>query len=123
DESVEVDVWIASPWSGSEASERAAAAAQDLAALASHVIATPETSAARSGQSPDHDARFLGPMSGHEEFAARHALIGVDVNAPYERTEAMLSVARELVADQLSAGVEQTRIALYLAPGFVNLGI
>lgn len=123
DESALVDLWIDSPWSSDEALARARDAASTLTPMASGITVRAETAGAREGRSPDHDARFLGPMTGHEEFASRYALVGVDVNAPYACLEGLLEAARELVADQLAAGVRHTRIALYLAPDFVNLGV
>jgi hypothetical protein len=54
---------------------------------------------------------------------ARARLAGIDVNAPYEAASSLLSLAQRLVAAQTAAGVAETRIAFYLAPDFVNLGV
>jgi FAD/FMN-containing dehydrogenase len=111
----EADVWITSPVSSEEALARAAAAARDLDALAIRGVDT--TSEPRSA------SRFMEPADGHDRLRARAALIGLDVNAPYASTALLLDVARELALEQRARGVPETRIALYLAPGFVNLGV
>lgn len=120
----ELDAWIVSPASAREADERATDAAAALGALgARDVHLRPESAEARAGLASADDERYAGPVGGHDAFSARAVLLGVDVNAPYASVPELLRIARELVADQQAHGIAQTRIALYLAPDFVNLGI
>jgi hypothetical protein len=47
----------------------------------------------------------------------------MDVNAAYEDVEALLSLADDQAQDALNLSASMIRTALYLAPGFVNLGM
>ena len=71
----------------------------------------------------DDVARFLGPADGPAAFRARGALVGHDVNAPYASAGALVEIATALAQEQRRRGVPHTRVALYLAPGFVNVGV
>lgn len=120
----DADLWIQSPLSAEEARARAdVVAARIRDTLAVTVTIAPETETARQGRSPAYDERWQGPSAGHRAFAERAALIGLDVNAPYEAAPSLLRIAEAQLAEAVAHPVPQARIALYLAPGFVNLGL
>ena len=119
-----LDAWIVSSWSAREAVERAVEAARRLtAAGVTMVTSAAESGAARAGRSPDYDARWNPEAGGLAAFCARARLAGLDVNAPWSALTETLALARALVAAQGAAGVAQVRLALYLAPDFVNIGV
>jgi FAD/FMN-containing dehydrogenase len=120
----DVDVWVVSPVSATEARARAEAAVRALESIGARDVAlTAETDAARGGRSPEYDARFLGPGDGHAAFRARGALVGLDVNTPYASADALVAIATDLATEQRRRGVPHTRVALYLAPELVNVGV
>ncbi len=119
-----LDVWVISAFSAREAVERAVEVQRRLNAAGARIDAcTAESAAARAGRSPDYDARWTGPLDGLDPFLARARLRGLDVNAPYEAFPALLDAAEALLAAQRGAGVPESRLAWYLAPDFINLGV
>ncbi len=118
-----VDVWVVSAFSPREAAERAVEVARRLGEAGVTVGApAAETAAARAGRSPDYDDRWNGPLDGLGDFLARASLRGVDVNAPWSAASPVLQTLEDLVAAQSNAGVSESRLAIYAAPDFVNLG-
>ena len=77
----------------------------------------------RAGEEAEGDPRWQGPVGFHTEFRERETLVGMDVNAAYEDVEALLSLADDQAQDALKLSASMIRTALYLAPGFVNLGM
>jgi hypothetical protein len=77
----------------------------------------------RAGEETEADPRWQGPVGSHTEFQRREVLVGMDVNAAYDDVEALLLLANEQALDALSLSASMIRTALYLAPGFVNLGM
>jgi FAD/FMN-containing dehydrogenase len=122
-EAWELDVWVVSEFSPDEALLRAERVSSNLVQAGATVRAPlPETAAARRGLSPDYDARWNGPINGLEGFLARASLRGIDVNAPWSAADAVLTVLERLVQAHGAAGLSESRLALYAAPDFVNLG-
>lgn len=118
-----LDLWIASSFSAREAAERAVEVGRRLAELGvSTAPPVAESAAARAGRSPDYDERWNGPLDGLGDFLARASLRGVDVNAPWSAACPVLQVLEDLVDAQRRAGVTESRLAVYAAPDFVNLG-
>ena len=119
-----VDAWIVSDWAAREAAERAVEASRRLVAAGlTGQVSVAESAAARGGRSPDYDARWNPEAGGLAAFTARARLAGLDVNAPWSAMTQTLALARALVAAQVAAGIAETRLALYLAPDFVNIGV
>ncbi len=118
-----LDAWIVSSWSAREVAQRALEAWRRLSAAGlTGVVSVAESAAARTGRAPDYDARWNPEAGGLAAFSARARLAGLDVNAPWAAFPQTLALARGLFAAQVAAGVE-TRLALYLAPDFVNIGV
>jgi FAD/FMN-containing dehydrogenase len=119
----EVELWVASPWSSEEALARAAAVAAAVSGLQG-IRQTVEDAEARSGRGPLYEATWQGPASALRAYRASHALLGMDVNADWSMLEALLASADdELDAQDDLSGLVGRRAALYLAPGFLNLGL
>ena len=108
-----VDLWVVSPFSAKEAAFRAVEVSRLLGEAG---VGALEARAESTGT-------WAGDAEEHAAFAARARLAGIDVNAPYEAAPELSAVAERLVAAQRQAGVAETRIAWYLAPDFVNLGV
>lgn len=125
EEDLAVDVWVRSPVSQAEADWRADWAAQSvLAATGVALKPVPFGDDARRGEGPGYEDRYSGPMGAHAAFAERAALVGMDVNAPWSKAEALVRLAIAIVAEQRATpGVIATRLALYVAPDFLNLGL
>ncbi len=119
-----LDLWVVSSFSAQEAGVRAAEVERRLieagALISRRVVESPR---ARDGVGPDYDARWAGPIDGLAAFAARGRLRGLDVNAAYECVPDLLLAAEAMLAAQRVAGVPESRLAWYLAPDFVNLGV
>ncbi len=77
----------------------------------------------RAGKEDEVNPRWQGPMDFHDVFQQRDVLVGMDVNAAYEDIEALLSLANDQTKDAMALSASMIRTALYLAPGFVNLGL
>jgi len=124
DPTFNVDVWVISRWSPDESIDRAKGVAHRLfKAFGKRATVTPESEAAREGQSPDYDARWQGP-EGSLAFMTEHFhLAGMDVNAPYSLGPQLIAIANEVTAEQRARGAFQVRTALYMGPEFLNLGL
>lgn len=119
-----LDTWVGSTWSPREAAERAVEVGRRLAGAGAEGLSSrAEGARARAGLSPEYDARWSNEAGGLAAFTARARIAGLDINAPWDTLDRVLPLAEALVAAQLAAGVAETRLALYLAPDFVNLGV
>ncbi|GDX79188.1 hypothetical protein LBMAG42_09990 [Deltaproteobacteria bacterium] len=119
-----LDVWVISAFSAREAAERAVEVERRLVEAGAMVESrAAESARARAGKSPEYDARWTGPLGGLDLFTARARMRGLDVNAAYEAFDALLPAAEALVEAQRAAGVPESRLAWYLAPDFVNVGV
>ncbi len=123
-EGYSLDMWVISAFSAREAAERAVEVERRLVDAGARVGGTAaESAGARAGKSPDYDARWTGPLGGMQAFRERARMRGLDVNAAYEAFDVLLKTAEALVEAQGAAGVPESRLAWYLAPDFVNLGV
>lgn len=119
-----LDVWVISAFSAREAAERAVEVERRLVEAGARVESrAAESARARGGKSPEYDARWTGRLGGLDLFTARARMRGLDVNAAYEAFDVLLPAAEALIAAQRAAGVPESRLAWYLAPDFVNLGV
>lgn len=119
----QVDVFVHGPGGPEEAASRAERLAGRLREVAREVRWTAESEAARRGEAPDHDARWVGPIGGHAVFREQAHLVGLDVNAPHGIHEDLSPLADAVAEDQLAAGALGVRTAWYLSPDLVNLGM
>ncbi len=67
-------------------------------------------------------SRFRGPVDGLEHLFRTEHLAAVDVIVPYPALADCLAAAETVMAEARELGAH-ARTALYLAPGFVNLGL
>ena len=119
-----LDVAVVSSFSAREAAERALELTRRLGAAGVWGVSMrAESGAARAGKDPDHAARWTQEAGGLDAFRARARIAGLDVNTAWDTLPPVLALAQQLVTAQLGAGVPETRLALYLAPDFVNLGV
>lgn len=120
-----VDVWVRSPFSATEAATRAEAVVASVhGATGVSLQPVPFGEDGRRAEGPGYEDRYSGPMGAHAAFMERAALVGMDVNAPWSTAEAMVDLATAIVAEQRATpGVLATRLALYVAPDFLNLGL
>ena len=120
-----VDAWATSPWSPAEAAARAEHARAELHRATGATFRVEAHDAHdRAGRGPRYEARWSGPMGAHAAFAERAALLGLDVNAPWPGVAALIETATDLYeAKRRSPHVLAARMALYLAPDFLNLGL
>lgn len=119
-----LDTWIRSRWSAAEADERAERVASNIRAeLGVTATVTPESEAARRGESPDYDLPWPGPEGSLAMMTEHFHLVGMDVNAPHACARDLMDLADAVAAEQHARGALQVRTALYLAPEFINLGL
>lgn len=67
--------------------------------------------------------RFAGEPADFARFASRARLVGLDVNAGYAQGPALLALAGQLAAEAMALPVPHLRLALYLSPEMLNLGL
>lgn len=119
----EVELWVASGWSAEEALARAAAVVAAAVGLQG-ARQTIEDAACRAGSGPLYEATWQGPASALEGYRQAHALLGLDVNADWSMLPILLASADDELDRQATLpGLIGRRAALYLAPGFLNLGL
>ena len=119
-----VDVWVDSALDAPDAFQRAERVADTLrrAGMPDPTL-RPEPDAVRTGHDPLDDPRWQGPIGSHARFMDTARLVGFDVNAPWSQSAALLRLADEQADAARALGPLQIRSALYLAPGFLNLGL
>lgn len=119
-----VSVSVDSLVSESDADQRAVQVQHHLRlAGATGVTATVESPEQRSGVHSGASPRWQGPMGAHTEFRNRDVLIGMDINVSYASVGDLIEVANQQAAEAAHLSPSMIRTALYLAPGFVNMGL
>ena len=118
------DIWIQSSVSLDDALERAEACTAALlepAGIQAQLTAEPES--ARAGRSPEYDARFNGPIGAHHDFVQAAHFVGIDVVCGYPGLPKVIALMEDFSREQQAYGALSTRLALYCAPDFVNVGL
>lgn len=119
-----VKVAVNSSIGESDAHQRAVRVHDQLRiAGSSGITACAETPEERSGIHSGASPRWQGPLGSHTEFRNRDVLVGMDINVSYDHIEDLIEVANQQAADALLLSPSMIRTALYLAPGFVNMGL
>ncbi len=105
----ELDIWVCSPLSMEEARARAEVVRGRVAGL--EILPDP------------YFGRFAGEPADFARFAAHARLVGLDINAGYAQGAELLALAAQLADEAVALPVPHLRLALYLSPELLNLGL
>lgn len=109
-----LDLWVCSPLSAEEARSRAEAVQRQV---------LERTGARLQPVADPHAGRLLGGPEDFARFASQARLVGLDVNAGYALGDELLALAQGLAEEAIAQRAAHLRLALYLSPEMLNLGL